>query len=278
MKFINISVIWILFVGNICGQVQNTDSSTSLENIVVNEVYEVELSEEKLPIYLKEDFSGIIKMPEILHWSSVKTENLFDNNYSDFININFSSPELINIIPEPAKIFRINFKDLSSWKLTIFADDGSDFWSTSGKENPPPSITWEGRGNSGVPLVPGATYSYSFTAVDHAGNRRIFPGESFSVPALYLVDNNQLWVGIAPHCIFSSDGFSLTPVAINYCKELVNLIYYYFQGGTVSVKCAHPLINEFLTELSTSLGKNLDFFKTETETSASNKSFTMLIE
>jgi hypothetical protein len=260
MKALVLSLSFFL-ISNAFGQESSDADNRSLNDVVIKETYEIGTEEEKLPIVLKSDFTNLVEIQERIQWSSVPWTSEQGNSSFKLFDFRTSKPELIEIIPEPAKVFYVNFKDLSSWKLQIYASDGSNFRSLSGEGNPPSSIFWDGRGDSQDPLIPGEQYSYSFTAIDKAGNRRTFPGESFSVPALFLKNGEDVWVGISYALLFSPDGYGLARQAEDYSKELVNFILYYANKGKIKVQSSHSDTQEFLKLVANKLGRDITFFE-----------------
>ena len=82
--------------------------------------------------------------------------------------------------------FRPDVDGVDHWKLTVANWRGEPVTSFSGKGDAPKEIVWDGRDAKGAPVMPGATYSYVFEAVDRAGNHRHFVGEGFRVSAFRL--------------------------------------------------------------------------------------------
>jgi len=252
-------LIFLLF--NLGYTQEKPDSSKTIEGVIIKETYKATFEEEKFPIKLDMDFSNIVQIPESIHWASIKPSVSINNDDWKHFHFNLSTPELTNIQPQPAKVFYVQFKDLSIWDLEIYSSDGSLFKSISGEENPPQSIAWDGIGDNQKFLTPGYTYTYAFNAVDKAGNKRIFPGKTFNVQALYFKHDNKILVGISFSKVFSSDGYDLLKNAKDYAQELASLIRYYSLKGNVMIDFEHPLKNEFLTLVANSLNKDVNFFK-----------------
>ncbi len=257
---------------------QEAESGQSLDDVIVKETYQAGSEEEKLPVYIDADFTNIVEIKERLNWGVVDWTITETNAAPEFFDFRFSSPELTEIIPEPAKMFHVNFEELANWKLEIFTSDGNVFRNLKGEGHPPSAIAWDGRGNSGEPLIPGEQYAYSFIAVDKAGNSRTFPGEGFSINALYLSDENCIWIGISNSVLFSPDGYGLTNTAANYSRELVNFIYYYAQKGIVKIQSNHPDTGKFLQLLAENLGTEVNYFQRETPNGNGGRCFNMWIE
>lgn len=264
-------LIFLLLLTSIgFGQSSSDETNNSVNDVVIKETYETGTEEEKHPIVLKSDFKDLVEIQERIQWSSVPMA--YSGEYSTFNLFEFktSAPELVGIMPAPAKVFHVNFSDLASWKLNIFASDGSSFRTLSGEGTPPPSIAWDGRGDSGEHLTPGHQYSYSFTAIDKAGNRRTFPGESFSVPAIFLRNDEDVWIGLSNDLLFSPLGYGLLKSAEKFSRELVNFIYYYGDKGKIKIQSSHPDTDKFLELVAKKLGKDVKFFKKVSKSNAQN--------
>ena len=261
MKYGNVLLLLSVFTLNVVAQSQQEEGKKSIDDVVVKETWEASGEEEKLPIVLKSDFTNLVEVRERINWSSVSWNKEGINPSLALFDCKTSTPELTNIITNPAKIFHVNFEDLASWKLDILASDGNRFHSISGEGDPPKTIAWDGRGDSGDPLIPGEKYAYSFTAIDKAGNRRTFPGEAFSVPALYLSSGEGVWVGVSYDLLSSSSGYGLLGVAEDYSRELANLVFYYRNEGNIQIQSHHPDTENFLKLLAQELGTDIANFK-----------------
>ena len=79
--------------------------------------------------------------------------------------------------------FHPDVEHVDHWKLTVADWRGQPVATFSGKGDPPKDLAWDGRAANGAPVMPGATYSYVFEAVDRAGNHRHFVGDGFRVNA-----------------------------------------------------------------------------------------------
>lgn len=262
----------------VLSQTDENVGNQALDDVVVKETYEAGFEEEKLPVFIDADFSNIIEIKERINWSVVDWKVGGSDLYSNLFELHFSAPELVGIKPPPAKTFQVNFEQLARWKLDIFTSDGKLFRSLGNEGSPPSQITWDGRSDAGVPLIPGEQYAYSFTATDKAGNRRTFPGEGFLVKALYLTEENTVWIGISDDELFSPDGFGLTQDAVEYSRELTNFIYYYGNIGQIKVSSNHPDTEKFLKLLAENLGEEVKFIRIEHSGASRQSSFSMWIE
>lgn len=249
-----------LILGGVA-QAQSEEGQESLDDVVVKETFEAGAEEEKLPIIIKSDFTNLVEIRERINWSSLPWTFGETSPAFELFESKISYPGMAQITPAPAKVFQLDFKNLSRWSLDIFASDGSKFRGLTGEGDPPKTISWDGRGDSGKPLIPGEKYSYSFTAVDKAGNRRTFPGESFSAPALFLATEEGIWIGLSNDLIFSPHGYGLSGKAEQYSKELLSLIYYYCQEGAIRIQSKHPDTEKFLELLGKKLGVDAASFR-----------------
>ncbi len=256
---------------NLIAQTSSNSGNQALEDVVVKGTYQMKMDKEKLPISLKADFSNLVEIPERIHWSVVPWQLGKGQTTLDLFSCKTSFPQFTRIRPAPAKIFNLNFKDLSNWKIDIFRSDGQNFRTISGEGDPPKTVSWDGRGNDGSPLVPGESYAYSFTAVDRAGNRRTFPGEAFSIPCLYLKSEEGVWIGISNNYLFSAEGYGLLKTAEEYASELVNFLYYYSPNGNIKIQSYHSDTDKFLELLSQKLGRDVSIFqRLQTENAGDN--------
>ena len=256
-----ILLLLLILMSNVFSQDQTAAENRGLDDVVIKETYETGTEEEKLPVFLKADFSNMVEIRERINWSSVPWSTGEPNLSSHLFECQTSSPEMVEIGPAPAKVFHVDFEDLASWKLDVLTGDGTIFCSLKGEGDPPNLIPWDGHGDSGSPLTPGEQYAYSFTATDKAGNRRTFPGEAFSVPALYLNTENGLWIGLSNSLLFSPEGYGLLNAAESYSTELSSLIYYYSNGGSIRIQSEHPDTERFLELLAKKLGKDVTYFE-----------------
>jgi hypothetical protein len=278
MKILTIIHLIFIFV-NLGFAQEQSDSSRALEGVVIKETFKVKIDEEKLPLNLDVDFSNVVQLSESINWQSINSlKNEKNGDDWKLFNMNLSTSELTNIQPQPAKVFYLQFKGLSSWELEIYSSDGSLFKSILGKNNPPESIAWNGIGDNEEALIPGHNYSYAFQAVDKAGNKRTFPGQTFNIPALCIKYDNKVLVGIDFSEVYSSEGFVLLKNATNYATELSSLIRYYSSKGSVIIDFDHPLKNEFLTLVSNNLNKDVSFFKETIETKNKQNAIIVWIE
>jgi hypothetical protein len=226
------------------------DSSHILDDVVIQEKFEGIIKEEKIPIDVELDFTEVIKFQQSLRWDSI--DSLFDDSNRQAINTEMflSSPALTAIRPAPVKIFQAKFKSLDRWKLEITANDGSIFRTMTGKGTPASTIGWDGHSDDGQTLIAGQNYAYTFVAVDKAGNQKVFPGQTFTVPACFIKNSDGLLIGLDSALLFAADGLHLKPGARRYADEAASLIRYYSTGNNLNFSSTHPHALTFIKTLT----------------------------
>ena len=96
--------------------------------------------------------------------------------------------------------------------------------------------------------------------------------------ALYLQEEDGLWIGLSDASIFSPDGYGLSYNAEDYATELVNFIYYFADEGMVSISSEHPQTDQFLAMVAKKLGKDIGFFNRETAANPAGKCMVVRIK
>ncbi|KAA3613874.1 MAG: hypothetical protein DWQ05_16495 [Calditrichaeota bacterium] len=226
-----LSVLWT--AGGFAQTSEKADSSSNvLDDVVVQAQFKGVFEEDKLPLATNFDYSNETVIENRVNWNSLaEVENETASAEKEVIlPLHFSQPQFAQIQPAPVKAFRLKFENLQRWQLNITSGDGSQFRQIAGEGNPPESISWDGLSTNKDPLLAGRNYAYSFTAVDKAGNKRTFPGNSFQVPAFFLELGDSLLIGLGQKTLFSDDGLRLLPGSIDYAREVATLIRYKMNG------------------------------------------------
>jgi hypothetical protein len=239
--------------GYLQAQTNAPDSSNIINDVVIQEKAEVDVDEEKVPLNLKLDVSNLVNIDNRITWASIDELIPREKDEYGYIDLKLANPVLSKIRPAPVKIFRAQFSNVARWQLDITTTEGSVFRTLSGQGNPPKKIEWDGRSSSSQLLGAGSTYSYRLTAFDKAGNKRTFPGKSFSVSAFYVKDGERLLIGISGSELFSEDTFGLTPAAREYAQEAAGLIRYFSRANDVAIETDLSNVEEFLALLSKEL-------------------------
>ncbi|HOX24443.1 MAG TPA: hypothetical protein PLL30_01640 [Candidatus Krumholzibacteria bacterium] len=140
----------------------------------------------------------------------------------------------------PVARFRPQTGDISHWELAVVDARGEVAREFSG-DKVPDEITWDGLNQQGEPATPGLTYSYVFTALDRAGNRKRYVGEGFQVPPFRLETKR------GPLLVFSGADVG---------------------AGTGASAAPSPLVQEVASWLNRSLGPDTPILITVTAPSA----------
>lgn len=261
MKRRFVCVATLMLPLSVVAQQESADSSNVLNDVVIHEKFEAQHEEEKLPFDMELDFSEVVNIDLSLGWDSIDAiQNPDGSHLNNELPLQLSSPELAVIQPAPVKVFHTQFEQVSRWQLNITASNGGLFRTIAGEGNPPAEIAWDGKSNSGDPLIAGENYAYNFTAVDKAGNKKTFPGSSFSVPAFYILLDGGLLIGLDSSRLFTTDRIRLLPQAKRYAREIAGLIRYYSRDEGVTINSNIPDWDSFLEILSDELMVNDDFF------------------
>lgn len=133
-------------------------------------------------------------------------------------------------------VFHPAVKGVERWKLVVADSKGQTVATFQGQGDPPKTISWDGRSQSGAPVTPGLTYSHYFEAYDRAGNKRNFVGEGFRVSAY------RLETPMGPVLVFS--GQSL--LAANGVGRSASL------GGSPGQRATPPVVLELASWLNQS--------------------------
>lgn len=260
MKHVRIIIAIMIFSALASGQETKNENGNVLEDVVVQESYEAIFEEEKPPLALNVDFSDVVSIKERVSWSSLDKDQA-QNQHETSLELHFSRPELARIRPAPVQVFHVNLQNIARWQLDIIASDGSLFRRLSGEGNPPETLSWDGKSDQDEPLIPGHSYSYNMIAVDKAGNKGTFPGQSFQVPAFYLQQGESLLIGLAGSTLFSADGLRLNFVAEEFAREIANLIRYFSKKNHVTVAGGDANIDKFLQLIAGDLIVEENFFQ-----------------
>lgn len=260
-------------------QEHQPESNNVLDDIVIQESFQAEFGEEKLPVQLAIDFSNVVTITERVDWCSVdKTKKYHTIQATDDIVLNLSVPQFATIRPAPVKIFRAKFKNIQRWQLAITGSDGAVFRTIAGVGTPPEEIAWDGLSDAGEPLVAGKNYAYNFSAVDQAGNRRTFPGQTFTVTAFYLHHDEGVLIALAGSALPANDGLHVKPDTERLAAEVASLIRYFLKDGNISITSSDPNADEFLELVANELIVDTDLFKRTPASQKQGNSLNMYIE
>ena len=239
------------------GQPSHQDSTIDnvLDDIVIEGDYEGEHPEDKIPFTLELDFTDVVQFDDGMTWYSADPllEQQISQKNDAAIELGRPAPGFTGIRPQPVKSFQAEFEDLKRWELQITASDGSIFRTIAGEGNPPAEIAWDGLGDNDEPLQAGKNYAYDFIAVDKAGNRGSFPGQTFKVAAFYLQLGDTLVVGMDNSILYMKDGLNLRPEATDYIEEMAWLIRNYASTESITLYCGNREIETLVSGLAQDL-------------------------
>ncbi|HEX5131688.1 MAG TPA: hypothetical protein VFX92_04275 [Candidatus Krumholzibacteria bacterium] len=97
----------------------------------------------------------------------------------------------------PVARFRPNVSNVEAWSLEVADSRGNRVASFDGKGSPPKEIAWDGATTQGGAARADLTYSYVLNAMDQAGNKRSFVGDSFEIPPYLHQDASALSMSFA---------------------------------------------------------------------------------
>jgi hypothetical protein len=154
-----------------------------------------------------------------------------------------SSPWLERIAQPP--VLHINFtppdavaKNNAGWAFIIKDSSGNTFYEFKGAKDMPKEVTWEGFSGRGEPLHVGYDYSFSFSAIDEAGNPHRHAGKPFRIDAFRYKKGSALITAFQPEVIFA-DKSSLKPSAdgLDYLTEVKDALRRRYGSSKVEVIC-----------------------------------------
>lgn len=217
------------------------DSSTNLADVVVQAEYEGTIVEDKIPFHFDPEYNDVVQLPDRIQWYSLQPESETGPENTSSMQLRLPDTQMAAIRVGVVREFQLKFKNLKRWQFIILSEAGKPVRTFSGEGDPPHILTWDGFGDDGSLFIPGQQYNFAFTAVDMAGNKRTFPGNAFSLPAVCLQDSQGVHIGLAHTVLFSPHGFGLLPNAAAFIDEAAMLVRYFSTRGYITVDSAHPL-------------------------------------
>ncbi len=257
MNLFKITLFGLIWPALIWAQDHSKADSASnvLDDVVVQMKYKGPFEEDKLPLDLNFDYSQEAVIKNRVNWKSIGDRD-HDKTVAELnalLPLHFSQPQYAQIKPAPVKSFHTKFEKLQRWQLDITNSDGSLFRRIAGQGNPPANLSWDGLGDNNDPLLAGENYAYSFTAVDQAGNRRTFPGNSFQIAAFSLQLGDSLLIGLGDKTLFNNAGLRLLSGAIDFAREVATLIRLHPGNREVQVAWGNIAGEKFLQMLADEL-------------------------
>ncbi|MFO7638418.1 MAG: FlgD immunoglobulin-like domain containing protein [bacterium] len=115
-------------------------------------------------------------------------------------------------------------KRVASWELDISNSLGETVRRVRHRGQPPATISWDGRTDSGEPIVTGEIYSFTFNAYDAQGNQTRLPGTPRRVDAMVFRDGQEATVTIAADRVFQPGTSQLLSEAGPRLDEAANIV------------------------------------------------------
>uniref|UniRef100_A0A7C4TGM3 Uncharacterized protein n=1 Tax=candidate division WOR-3 bacterium TaxID=2052148 RepID=A0A7C4TGM3_UNCW3 len=124
-------------------------------------------------------------------------------------------------------------KAVSSWELLITNSNGEVVRRYAQRGLPPPSITWDGKTDSGEMCNMGEVYNYVFTAFDALGNPTRITGRSYKFNGIVYDEKGNKIIAISSGALFNSNSAALSAEAGEYIDEVANIIKEKFKKEVV---------------------------------------------
>ncbi|HDQ99738.1 MAG TPA: hypothetical protein ENN51_05595 [candidate division WOR-3 bacterium] len=124
-------------------------------------------------------------------------------------------------------------KRVATWELEISNSLGETVRRVTRRGQPPATITWDGRTDSGEPIATGDVYSFTFNAYDAQGNQTRLPGTPRRVDAMVFRDGKETNITIAADRIFTDGTSQLLPDASPRLDEAANIVRENFKSEVV---------------------------------------------
>jgi hypothetical protein len=118
----------------------------------------------------------------------------------------------------PVARFRPQLSGVERWSLEVADSRGGRVAMFEGKGKPPTEIEWNGITTDGHPARTDLTYSYVLNAMDKAGNKRSFVGESFQIPPYLDEKGNDVRMSFA----VSTDAASVPEAYVREAASRIN--------------------------------------------------------
>jgi hypothetical protein len=124
-------------------------------------------------------------------------------------------------------------KRVATWELDISNSLGETVRRVTRRGQPPATISWDGRTDSGEPIATGDIYSFTFSAYDAQGNQTRLPGAPRRVDAMVFRDDKEASINIAAERLFEDGTVRLLPDAGRRLDEAANIIRESFRKEVV---------------------------------------------
>jgi hypothetical protein len=108
------------------------------------------------------------------------------------------APPLLTLVFKESKVQK------QKWAFLVKDSQGKTFYEQKKTGALPKNIAWSGTGSGGEPLRVGYDYSYSFSAMDEAGNPQRHSGQSFRVESFETAKSGRRQIGFQPEALFEN--------------------------------------------------------------------------
>ena len=109
MKITTTIILLFSLLINAYPQSEDTPGSKSLDDVIVKETFEAGTEEEKVPVFLKADFSNLVEIKERIHWSSIPWKYEGEKPSVENFTGRLTAPEFTGICPSTCKSILLEF-------------------------------------------------------------------------------------------------------------------------------------------------------------------------
>lgn len=114
--------------------------------------------------------------------------------------------------------------DVAEWELVITDAAGTVFKTFSQKGRPTKRIYWDGRGDKGIMIDVGSTFTYYATAVDKLGNRSRVLGRAIRVQGILYKEQLDWIIRLDGRVVFEPNSSDIRSEAMNLLTEACDII------------------------------------------------------
>lgn len=114
--------------------------------------------------------------------------------------------------------------DVAEWELVITDAAGTVFKTFSQKGKPTKRIYWDGRGDKGVMIDVGSTFTYYATAVDKLGNRSRVLGRAIRVQGILYKEQLDWIIRLDGRVVFEPNSSDIRSEAMNLLTEACDIV------------------------------------------------------
>jgi len=115
-------------------------------------------------------------------------------------------------------------KRVATWELVVANSLGETVRRVKQKGQPPAVISWDGRTDSGEPIITGEIYSFTFNAYDAHGNQTRTPVMPQRINGMVYQQDKEWVVSIAADQVFVAGTAEFGPDASRRLDEAANIV------------------------------------------------------